>query len=179
MHETLVASSMVSLYDPVCMLDISKEVAAGYLILLLGGPESPSLQTKRRRSKRDRSLVSVTPEIDKGVVSLAFLALTDGNVLNACFGAPMQLCVGPSPAYQMAKNAKRALVDAADSSDAVRPLAVETYAKGFRIVIDYNDQLAELNPCSRCCKQSRIHQAAVNDLAVAFRTLSEAISAAT
>lgn len=179
MNESLVAPPVFPLYDPVCMLDISREVASGYLVLLLGGT-TPSPQ-KKRRGKRDRSLVAAMaePEIDDDVVALAFLSLTDGNVVNACFGAPTQLCDALSPAYVMAQNAKRELANAADSSDAVRKLAVQSYAAGFRIVRDYNEQLARMDPCTRCCKQSVLHKTAEEDLKIAFRTLSEAVATAT
>jgi len=181
MKVSLVASSAVPLYDPVCMLDISQEVASGYLILLLGGPETTLSPQKKRRGKRDRSLVLAQsdPDLNDSVVNLSFLALTDGNVLNACFGAPTQLCDASSPAYQMAQNGKAALADAADSSDAVRKLAVQSYVMGFRVVRDYNDKVARMSPCTRCFKQAELHKRAEHDLNVAFRTLSEAVAAAT
>lgn len=177
MNESLITHSKIPLYDPVCMLDINREVASGYLILLLGGPET--IPSKRRRSKRDRSVTSPAsplPELDDGVVTLAFLSLTDGNVLNACFGAPTQLCNASSPSYTMAQNAKRELANAADVSDSVRRLAVQSYAAGFRIVVDYNDKLAKMNPCNRCCKQAELRRKAEQDLKVAYRNLSDVVA---
>ena len=47
MGESLVASSNIRLYDPVCMLDISRDVASGYLILLMGGPEKHFFATEK------------------------------------------------------------------------------------------------------------------------------------
>lgn len=174
-HHPLVTSSpVVHLYDPVCMLDCSRDVASGYLILLQGGPSAPSPSPQKRRGKRDRT----APDIDEGAVTLAFLALTDGNVINACFGAPSQLLnASSSPSHTMAQRAKRALADAADTSDAVRRLSVETYAKAFRIVLEEKDQEERLSPCSRCFKHAQLRREAEADLQVAFWTLSEAVSA--
>lgn len=176
MHESLVSSSSIPLYDPVCMLDINRDVASGYLVLLMGGQGDISASPqKKRRGKRDRS-VKAQPDLDNDVLSLAFLALTNGNVLNACFGAPTQMCVTSSPAFVMAKNAKGELANAAESSDWVRTLAVQSYAQGFRVVLDYNNQMAQMNPCSRCWKEAELRRQAEQDLKIAFRPLSEAVS---
>lgn len=177
MKESLVGAPTTPLYDPVCMLDINRDVASGYLILLLGGPDNTPSPQKKRRGKRDRSSVTAGSELGNDVVNLAFSALTDGNVVNACFGAPSQ--PSSSPAYQMARNTKTELGIAADSSDAVKRLAVQSYVAGFRVVVDYNDQVAGMSPCSRCLKEAALHKAAELDLKAAFRTLSEAIAAAT
>ena len=177
-RDPLVTQTALRLYDPVCMLDINRDVASGYLILLQGGPTGISPQ-KKRRSKRDRTSVSVTGDIDDDSLSLAFMSLTDGNVLNACFGAPTQRVEASSPAYQMAQQAKGALGNAAETSDAVRLLAVETYAKAFRIVLHYDDQLSQISPCCRCFKQGKLHTDAEADLQAAFQRLSEAVAAAT
>lgn len=181
MKKSLVASSTVPLYDPVCMLDINREVASGYLILLMGGPETTLSAQKKRRGKRDRSLTSSVTDIhlEDNVVNLSFLALTDGNVLNACFGAPTQLCATASPSYRMAQNAKSALAAAADSSDAVRKLAVQSYVAAFRVIVYYNEKVEGMSVCTRCFKQAKLHEQAEQDLKVAFRSLSEAVDAAT
>lgn len=173
----MVASSNILLYDPVCMLDISREVASGYLILLMGGPDKTPSPQKKRRGKRDRAsaTTAASDEINDDTLNLSFVALTDGNVVNACFGAPSQ--PSSSPSYQMARNAKAALAHASDSSDSVRMLAVQSYASAFRVVMDYNDQIAKLSPCSRCLKEAAIRKAAELDLRASFRTLSEAVDA--
>ena len=173
-QDALIRSSPVMhLYDPVCMLDLSRDVAFGYLILLLGGPPEISSPTfSRRRGKRDRA----APEVDDGAITLAFSALTDGNVLNACFGAPSQLQDASfSPSYQMTLQAKRALREAADTCDALRRLSVETYAKAFRIILKEKEQEERLSPCSRCFKIPQLRREAEADLREAFRPLSDAV----
>mmetsp|Transcript_14544 Transcript_14544/g.26337 ORF Transcript_14544/g.26337 Transcript_14544/m.26337 type:complete len:187 (-) Transcript_14544:102-662(-) len=180
MGESLVSSSNICLYDPICMLEISRDVASGYLVLLMGGQDKiTSSPEKKRRGKRDRRPSTTTPEseIDDDTLNLSFAAITDGNVVNACFGAPSQ--PSSSPSYQMARNAKAALAHASDSSDSLKVLAVQSYAAGFRVVMDYNDQMAKLSPCSRCLKEAAIHKAAELDLEASFRTLSEAVAAST
>lgn len=182
MNESLISSiTTTPLYDPVCMLDINREVASGYLILLLGGPDRTISPQKKRRGKRERNMVATrdSEESDEGVVSLAFSSLTDGNVVNACFGAPTQPIAVSSPSYTMARNAKNALAAAADGNDLMKRLAVESYAAGFRIVIDYNDEMARLSPCSRCFKQAELRRKADRDLKQTFSSLSEAVAAST
>mmetsp|Transcript_21499 Transcript_21499/g.46715 ORF Transcript_21499/g.46715 Transcript_21499/m.46715 type:complete len:346 (+) Transcript_21499:260-1297(+) len=102
-------------YDPTVVLDICREVAFGYLILLTGGAveyEPPTLedasslkkqppqdgsqppaqsqdqttkQANKSQAQSSGKLVS-TPTLDAESASLAYAAIVDGNVLHACFG---------------------------------------------------------------------------------------------
>ncbi|KAL3784841.1 hypothetical protein ACHAW5_009060 [Stephanodiscus triporus] len=103
-------------YDPAAILDVSRELAFGYLILLTGGavdyvgpvvvaegdPSSSTTTTTaaaRRESQsprpsssstdRDASLSSSSSSattFEEESSSLAYAAIVDGNVLHACFG---------------------------------------------------------------------------------------------
>jgi hypothetical protein len=92
-------------YDPTSILNISKEIACGYLILLTGGAfvyEAPSTvpPTDDRNDDETMNLsappttpttttTTVTPApalLNEETTSLAYAALIDGNVLHACFG---------------------------------------------------------------------------------------------
>ena len=81
-------------YDPTAILDISRDVAFGYLILLTGGAveyEAPTLEEVQQQ----QDTTTVTPNeqqstpsscLDEESASLAYASIVDGNVLYACFG---------------------------------------------------------------------------------------------
>ena len=90
-------------YDPASILNISKELAFGYLILLTGGAfdyDAPSAipHYLGAASKNEQTMILSAPPppapitathpaiINEETASLAYSALTDGNVLHACFG---------------------------------------------------------------------------------------------
>ncbi|KAL3789419.1 hypothetical protein HJC23_001967 [Cyclotella cryptica] len=99
-------------YDSNVIFDISKEVALGYLVLLTGGEylstskgtkitsptdtataenEKASCREQDRAeihsiTKGDPQSINGLPRIDEQTSSLAFAAITDGNVLHTCFG---------------------------------------------------------------------------------------------
>lgn len=68
----------VQFYDPDVILDVSKDIALGYLILLTGG--------EYNFEKTDPQSPNKLPHIDDQTVALAYAAITDGNVLHTCFG---------------------------------------------------------------------------------------------
>lgn len=86
-------------YDPTALLDVPREVAFGYLILLTGGAvhyEAPTLEEVKqqcesnseevsppRQQKQQQSMSQLLTEESS---SLAYAAITDGNVLHTCFG---------------------------------------------------------------------------------------------
>lgn len=86
------AENGVQFYDPSAILDISKEVAFGYLILLTGGnveyepPISAKVTSGEKLPRDDSQPKQSTLTIDEESASLAYGAIVDGNVLHACFG---------------------------------------------------------------------------------------------
>lgn len=94
-------------YDTNVVFNISKEVALGYLILLTGGDDhstdnehkfnsqidmaaTENVQTPEKDRARadisDPQSINDLPSIHEQTSSLAFAAITDGNVLHTCFG---------------------------------------------------------------------------------------------
>jgi len=81
-------------YDPSATLDIPREVAYGYLVLLTGGAveyEAPTLEEVRQQQdtttvtpNQQKSIPSST--LDEESASLAYASIVDGNVLYTCFG---------------------------------------------------------------------------------------------
>mmetsp|Transcript_25488 Transcript_25488/g.35880 ORF Transcript_25488/g.35880 Transcript_25488/m.35880 type:complete len:199 (-) Transcript_25488:76-672(-) len=183
-------ASSVILYDPEAILDVNREVARGFAVLLSGGVYNESFileSTGRRRSKgrKNSSPLELVPnidqptEVDENTLMLAFMALIDGNVVDACFGVIHQRRDASSPAFRRVQDAKIMLSNASDTSDSIRSLAVETYHKAFLIVIDYNDQMDKANCCTRCARQKKIHRNAKNALHGVFEQLQEAITNST
>ena len=96
----------IQFYDPTVLLGIPRDVAFGYLILLTGGAVeyvAPTLEevsaaatatntTQQQQSNgddekcSDKKHTSQQQQLDEESASLAFAAITDGNVLHTCFG---------------------------------------------------------------------------------------------
>ena len=85
-------------YDRTSLLDIPRDVAFGYLVLLTGGaveyvaPSNTTTTTQQQQSNggdeicSDEKHPSQQQQLDEESASLAFAAITDGNVLHTCFG---------------------------------------------------------------------------------------------
>lgn len=83
-------------YDPSAILDISRDVALGYLILLTGGmleyepptslAQKPPQDDSQEIAPTNNHKPATTSTLDEESASLAYAAIVDGNVLHACFG---------------------------------------------------------------------------------------------
>ena len=149
------------LYDQDSMLSMDRSVASGFVVLL-GGAEATS---KKEMTK-------------KGDISLGFLALTQGNVLDACFGVVHPSRREDTPATRSARAGKEMLDDAAatqSASEAFQRIAVEAYCEAFQAVLDYKDDDARLNCITRCFRARKIRRKAEKALRAAFSGLAEAI----
>ncbi|KAL7573169.1 hypothetical protein ACA910_018832 [Epithemia clementina (nom. ined.)] len=71
--------SAIPLFDFQVMMCLEPSVAQGYITLLCGG-DDPSTQQKRLKENRIR----------RSAIPAGFLAITEGNVLDACFGISQQ-----------------------------------------------------------------------------------------
>jgi hypothetical protein len=147
------------LYDSESMLAINRSVANGFVVLL-GGIEDA------KKSKRKK--VAET--------SLGFLALTQGNVLDACFGVVNPSRREDTPASRSTREGKEILDEAALVSDPIRGIAVEAYCEAFQVTINYKDKMGRLNCITRCFKSKKIRFKAEKSLRAAFVDLAEAIA---
>ena len=153
-----------TLYDVNAMMEIEASMAQGFAILLTGS--GTAVQEQARGNKKGPS---------QQAVMLGFSALTDGNVIDACFGCTKN----PSPQGQKkVKEVKRALSDASDSNSKIPRIAVGAYAKGFRILLSFRAEADKLNFLTRCFKFASIQKKAKLALEEAFAPLQEAIQAA-
>ena len=159
------SSDNFPLYDPQELLSMDSKVASGYLVLM-GGYAATA---------------GGAPKLDSGALNLAFMALIEGNVIEACFGIKSHAGAGASSerGMKIAKDAKSLINDAVQSSQAVKEIAVTAYGKAFQGVIDYNSDKKQLNFITRCWKSKPIRLKAESSLHEAFKPLNEAIAAAT
>eukprot|EP00339_Tiarina_fusa_P024618 CAMPEP_0117077922 /NCGR_PEP_ID=MMETSP0472-20121206/54930_1 /TAXON_ID=693140 ORGANISM="Tiarina fusus, Strain LIS" /NCGR_SAMPLE_ID=MMETSP0472 /ASSEMBLY_ACC=CAM_ASM_000603 /LENGTH=161 /DNA_ID=CAMNT_0004804431 /DNA_START=206 /DNA_END=691 /DNA_ORIENTATION=+ len=142
------------LYDAESMMLIKGSVASGFIVLLGGGD-------KRKGSTAD--------------LSLAFLALTQGNVLEACFGVANPSRREDTPASRAARDAKLMLDDCA-ATDAFRRGAVQAYCDAFQLVVIHQDQMGRLNCITRCFRAKKIRKKTERNLREAFMGLAKACS---
>eukprot|EP00558_Chaetoceros_sp_UNC1202_P005697 CAMPEP_0197245688 /NCGR_PEP_ID=MMETSP1429-20130617/10401_1 /TAXON_ID=49237 /ORGANISM="Chaetoceros sp., Strain UNC1202" /LENGTH=215 /DNA_ID=CAMNT_0042706229 /DNA_START=123 /DNA_END=770 /DNA_ORIENTATION=+ len=174
------------LYDPDSVFEIPRNIADGFLILLSGGLTSAKAMKEERKHKKKKSSGESTaqspPEVDHSAIQLSFAALTDGNVIEATFGVKSTGGMKRSEhtseiAFNNAKTAKAAIMDAAICSDSITQLAVETYVKCFRIVVTYHMNIESIGFLAWCVRHQKVRDAAIQDLVVAFEPLNEVLAA--
>lgn len=123
----------VEFYDPSAILDISREVALGYLILLTGGgleyepPTTPQDDSQEPTSSTQRN--ELTTNLDEESASLAYAAIVDGNVLHACFGLKATANGNSSIPTIGAKNEQPSLLCCFPASSATMQLVLPHAAK--------------------------------------------------
>ena len=172
-------ASIFQLYDSQVLLNMDTKVASGYVILLGGYPTSNNQKAKKTRSEDEAEAL----KLDRGAINLAFMALIEGNVIDACFGVITYVSASEAArssdrAAKIASDAKTMLSEAVRSSDAVREIAVAAYGKAFQIVLQYNQDIKSLNFITRCFRWKPIRSRAEESLFQAFRPLNEVIEAA-
>ena len=197
------------LYDPEALLDVSSSVAQGYIVLLSGGipppatsnggstssssNESPSndddKKSKNNKKKKNTNKINTKRQQQQGGdgedVSLAFMALTSGNVLDACFGSNTSLgsTRQRTPASRAVSDAKWLLQECDDNivdddggSESFRKTAVHAYCDAFKVVVVHNDKMKKLNCFTRCFKTKKIRVESEKNLQGAFEQLATVIN---
>lgn len=139
--------SIPPLYNPTVTLEMNADIAHGYHVLLRGNPADPSSGT------------------------LSFMALTDGNVVDACLGVLQN-----TNNKNVARPTKEALIVAAEHSEAVQELAVHTYQRAFQIVMDHHGRVRKTFFLIRCCVEGHMRNMALKRLRDNFALLEEAVS---
>ncbi|KAL3906064.1 MAG: hypothetical protein SGILL_009425 [Bacillariaceae sp.] len=155
------------LYDAECMMHIQSSVASGYVVLLNNGAPSPKSNGKKKKKSPKKK--------KNGDPSLAFMALTSGNVLDACFGVENASQRGNSPARRKAQAAKD-LIDQRATGDSFCELAVSTYCRAFKIVQEHDEQMSNLNCVTKCLKAGAIRKDTEQKLASTFSRLAKAVN---
>jgi hypothetical protein len=148
-------------YDEACLLVMDRQIAQGY-VTILGGSGTPD---------------AGGTTIDESSITLGFLALTEGNAVDACFGVS-SISNKDARGKKMAKEVKQVLAIAADSNDAIRRMAVLSYQQAFLIVVRFNDRTKKLNWFTRCFCYGKIQKQATARLKENFEHLEEAVQSA-
>lgn len=152
----------VILYDETSLISIDSQRADGYVKLL-----SPS---KAGSKKEDR----------ENAYMLGFLALTEGNVVDACFGLQnYSKDKNDHKGAAFSRQAKQLLVEATDASEAVEKTAVDSYREAFTIVLETQQKIKKIHFLLRCFFAGKIQRRAKKSLREAFKRLEEIIHAST
>mmetsp|Transcript_105899 Transcript_105899/g.296436 ORF Transcript_105899/g.296436 Transcript_105899/m.296436 type:complete len:168 (-) Transcript_105899:311-814(-) len=147
------------LYDAECMMSISETVAHGYLVLLGGASESAGQAAAQNKD-----------------ISLAFMALAHGNVLDACFGVQTAGRREETPASRAAREAKQIIEESGTSSDSFRVGAVQAYTEAFEAVIEYRRKYDSLNCITRCFRTKKLRKTCETKLRESFLNLAKALA---
>jgi hypothetical protein len=161
------------LYDATCMLQVDAQMGHGFVIILGGMSAIAPANNKKNQQSRGKNKID-----DDNAVMLGYLAITEGNVVDACFGIKSQADRSKKSSVEQAKRVKSLITNAADSSDSVRRLAVETYRKAFVHVLDFHKEVAKLNFFTKCFSYGKIQHEAEMALKDDFAQLKEAVAAA-
>lgn len=151
------------LYEASVMLEMDEEVAQGYVILLSGDAEQ--VKAEKRVGK-----------ISDSAVTLGFVALIEGNAIDACFGVKRTDSRNTRGAKRV-KEAKSILSDAVESDDAMRRRAVETYRDAFQAATDFQRASRRLNCITRCFVYGKLQRKTLKKLKTSFNQLEESIMA--
>jgi len=152
-------------YDVESMMEIKGSVANGYVVLLKGGAPSPKSSSKKQKPKKKK---------ENDGLPLAFMSLTSGNVIDACFGVQNYSRRDDTPARRSTEEAK-ALLEECDTTDAFRQAAVSAYCEAFEAIIDHNDRMNKLNCITRCFRSKKIRRETEENVRTAFSSLVTAV----
>jgi len=201
-------------YDPDSALNVPYSIARGYFVLMTGGKlKVPEIKREQKKaaaaSAKGIFTVSdcsdIVPNIDEqkfeeGIsyevtfdefedlpehLTVAWLALTEGNVVDSCFGVEAHGGSrvfggkGETPAAAAAKSAKSQLQLASESHHVLQLLAIEAYGRCFEVVMEYHQEMEELGLFSNvfCYRGKMISDKAREKLKDAFEYLTGAVEA--
>jgi hypothetical protein len=150
--------TLQKLYDAECMMSINETIAQGYLVLL-GGADSGKANGDQPKD-----------------ISLAFMALAHGNVLDACFGVHTVGRREETPATRAAREAKQTIEECGGASDSFRVGAVEAYTEAFVAVIEYRKKYDRLNCITRCFRANKLRVSCETKLRESFLNLAKALA---
>lgn len=159
--------SLPPLYDSESLLHMDGEVARGFIVLLGG-------TVVERNQKLSAPKISPS-DIDETAASLGFLALTEGNTIDAAFG--VNNITTDQQGKKCAQQVKGLLADAVDSNESIERLAVITYQGAYRIVYAFCDKKRRMNIFTRCFCFRKVHMKAEQALEDNFQHLEEALQA--
>jgi hypothetical protein len=184
------------LYDAESMMHTDGSVARGFVVLLNGGAPSesptatspPEVGTKKKSKleKKEQQEGAAGGAVEDGGGggdddgnSLAFMALTCGNVLDACFGVtnPSARRTGEDSSTPARRNAQAAkdLLDECATTASFRRTAVAAYRDAFGAIALHDEQVRKLNCFTRCFRARKVRRDTEDRLHAAFASLVQAV----
>jgi hypothetical protein len=151
------SSILARLYDPEALLSIKPAVINGFIVLLGDAHDKHGNKAKRQAD-----------------LSLSFLALTEGNILEACHGVVNPSRRENTPASRAARSGKDLLGDIAMENTGFPKIAVEAYCEAFHMALKYDADIQKLNCITRCFRKKNIYKKAVKNLRVPFTRIAVA-----
>ena len=184
------------LYDANSMLNMSSDVAHGYVVLLSGEAYAPEAQQESSKNKPKTSpdtpkttLESQTPSFSsESDIMLGFLALTEGTVIDSCFGvknSPRNVESDDDSTSSSAKQKKHiralksVLSEASYTSEAIPKIAVDAYRAAFQEVLNFQREVDKLNFFSFCFRYGKLQCKSQASLKRIFQQLEETLLAST
>jgi hypothetical protein len=158
-----VPNPTVVLYDSNSMLELSSSLCQGYVTLLSTGKASEGRST----------------------IELAYAAITDGNVIDVCFGIVSFSANGTANASTLrrVKDAKEIIDDLINSNlndndeqeGALEEMVVRSYCTSFQSIIQMHDRMNRLNFITKCFCSHRIRQNTLQSIQDNFTPLQQKI----
>ena len=161
-------------YNSDSTMDISRDVAKGFLILLTLGNNTDNNNNNNNKDNYN----------DDDRIKFAFAVLTDGNIIDICFGDKPQGGIkfaGSSYSIKLAKRTKQLLKDFgdndSDNTNTNKEIAINAYKQCLQTVINCHDEIDELGIVSLWCWKARYVRKKTEDkLRESFSSLKQAIS---
>lgn len=184
--------SGIRLYDEDCTLEIGNDLVIGFLVLLTCGKMDGLSSNGKNLSiwsccvggtspdaSHDGESVSVEDRVAPEGLALAFASLTDGNMIDACFGINTMgggsHSDGSKFALDAVSSAKESLRNAADADENVKRLAINAYSELFRVVVKYNNDIEKLNVFTLCYRTQKLKEDAEKAMEESFISLNEVL----
>jgi hypothetical protein len=158
--------SRPTLYDPTAMLELSSALCQGYIALLSAGKASEHPQT------------GGVNESTYSNVELAYAAIVDGNVIDACFGVRVSSKKNSST-VKCIKDVKE-LIDAFvnnsnDDEENLEEIVVTAYLSAFQSIVQMHSKLKQLNMIAKCFCTKRVLNRTLQKLEQCFHPLQQKI----
>jgi len=195
-----------TLYNVDSTLEIPRDVADAFLILLSEGSRNARIVRKELKLKPSSSSSSKSKNkcnnnkkmncsnsktsqktcesqllmTDNNSSHLGISAITEGNVIETTFGVEtkggIQRSKHTSKPAYQAAVSAKAAMSELSSDTILRQLAVEAYSKCFEIVITYHVELTKIGLRNWCWKQQKVRDTAEKRLVEAFAPLHDALA---
>lgn len=165
---------VIVLYDPNSMLELSASLCQGYVTLLSAGKASE--QAKGGNSDNNDNNTE-----------LAYAAITDGNVIDVCFGVVSFSSASKATAstMQRIKDVKEIIDDLVNSDlnnnndgdeITLEGMVVRAYCTSFQNIIQMHDRMKRLNFITKCFCYQRIRHQTMQSIRENFHPLQQKLA---